>query len=122
MGQVKALVDSNILIDFLQGNEAASDELDKYDDAAISRITWIEVLVGAKSETEARLREKLLAQFTVVELDARVARAAVELRQLLRLKLADSIIFASARLNGALLVTRNYRDFSRKEPDVRIPY
>jgi len=119
---MRALIDSNILIDFLEGNEAASDELDKYDNATISRITWIEVFVGARSEAEARLREKLLAEFAVVELDARIARAAVQLRREMRLKLPDAIILASARVNQFLLVTRNHRDFSRKEPDIRIPY
>jgi len=122
MEQVKALFDSNILIDFLQGNEAACIELERYQDVAISRITWIEVLIGARNETESRLREKLLAEFVIVELDARVARETIELRRTLRLKLPDAIILASARIHEATLVTRNYRDFPRKEPGIRIPY
>jgi predicted nucleic acid-binding protein len=122
MGQVKALLDSNILIDFLQGNEAAREELDSYDVVSISRITWIEILIGAKTEAESKLREKLLAEFAIVELDARVGRLAVQLRRDLRLKLPDAIILASARSNGFLFVTRNHRDFPRKEPDIRIPY
>lgn len=122
MGPVKALFDSNILIDFLQGIDAARVELERYEYVAISRITWMEVMVGTKNETEKRLREKLLAEFVMVELDARVARVAIRLRQDLRLKLPDAIILASARVNGIILVTRNHRDFSRREADVRIPY
>jgi predicted nucleic acid-binding protein len=122
MDRVKALFDSNILVDFLQGNAAAKAELGKYEVAAISRITWMEVLIGARHEAENRLREKLLAEFDLVELDGRVARAAIEIRRKLRLKLPDAIILASARMSGSVLVTRNHRDFPRDEPDVRIPY
>jgi predicted nucleic acid-binding protein len=44
------------------------------------------------------------------------------LRREIRLKLPDAIILASARANGLLLVTRNHRDFPRKDSDIRIPY
>ena len=43
---VKALLDTNILIDFLRGLPAARDELNRYEDKAISVITWMEVMVG----------------------------------------------------------------------------
>ncbi len=83
----------------------------------ISRITWMEVLVGAPSEDLRKMREDFL-----VELDERVARDAIGLRQERRLKLPDAIIRASACLNDALLVTRNTKDFPAYEPGVRIPY
>ena len=51
-----------------------------------------------------------------------VAREAITLRQEYKLKLPDAIIWASARLNNALLITRNTRDFDRGEPGIRIPY
>jgi predicted nucleic acid-binding protein len=55
----------------------------------ISRITWMEVLVGAPSE-DLRL-EDFLSQFSIVELNERVARDAIGLRQERRLKLPDAI-------------------------------
>jgi predicted nucleic acid-binding protein len=122
MGQVKALFDSNILIDFLQGNDSARTELDRYDDVAISRITWMEVLIGAQDDAEARLRQTFLDEFQLVELEAQVAREAIELRKTRRLKLPDAIILASARVRGAILVTRNHRDFADDPAEVRIPY
>ncbi len=51
-----------------------------------------------------------------------VAREAVALRKASRLKLPDALILATARVHGLLLVTRNHRDFSPSEPDVRVPY
>ena len=44
---VKALFDTNILIDYLRGIPAAREELDRYETRAISVITWMEVLTGA---------------------------------------------------------------------------
>ncbi len=119
---MKALFDSNVLIDFLQGNEAARTELNLYPSVVISRITWMEVLIGAQTVAEERLRLKFLAEFETVELNAAIAQEAVKLRRRLRLKLPDAIILASARVSESILVTRNHRDFSRNDPAVRIPY
>ena len=80
------------------------------------------VLVGAPTDTLRRIREDFLRQFAVIELDEAVAREAIMLRQEYKLKLPDAIIWASARLNNALLITRNARDFDRGEPGIRIPY
>jgi predicted nucleic acid-binding protein len=122
MGPVKALFDSNILIDFLAGKEAAGIELNQYNETAISRITWMEILVGARSEAETELRKSFLAEFVLVELDEKIAREAIDLRKRLRLKLPDAIILASARVSESTLVTRNHRDFPAREPGIRIPY
>ncbi|MFP3560880.1 VapC toxin family PIN domain ribonuclease, partial [Paraburkholderia sp. SIMBA_049] len=50
---VKALFDTNILIDYLGGVGGAKKELARYEYRAISIITWMEVLVGATPEDEA---------------------------------------------------------------------
>jgi predicted nucleic acid-binding protein len=55
-------------------------------------------------------------------LDETVAREAIAVRQKYKLKIPDAIIWASARLNNALLVTRNTKDFNRSDPGIRIPY
>ena len=114
--------DSDVLIDYFDGIATAGEELSHYDRDLISRITWMEVLVGAPTDTLRRIREDFLRQFAVIELDEAVAREAITLRQEYKLKLPDAIIWASARLNNALLITRNARDFDRGEPGVRIPY
>lgn len=41
---VKVIFDTNILIDHFDGIQSASDELARYEDAAISTITWSEVM------------------------------------------------------------------------------
>jgi hypothetical protein len=118
---VSALFDTSILIDNIRGVDAAFAELSRYDDRAVSIVTVIEILVGTALETEARERA-LLAEFSVVPLDEAVAEEAARLRRAYRMKLPDAIIWASARCNGRLLVTRNTKDFPAGDPGVRYPY
>lgn len=118
---VKALFDTNILIDFLNGVEEARAELANYDDSAISIISWMEVMVGASDQ--ARDGTKVfLSSFQLIGLDEPVAEAAVTLRRSHRIKLPDAIVWASAHVNGRLLITRNERDFPTSDPGVRSPY
>jgi predicted nucleic acid-binding protein len=118
---VRALLDTNILIDYLKGIDQAKVEIGRYDDAAISVITWMEVMIGAANEQIQDCRD-FLARFTLIGMDEAVAEAAVSLRRQHRIKLPDAIVWASARSQGRLLVTRNTRDFPTDDPGVRAPY
>ena len=117
-----ASFDSNILIDALNGSFRAEVELESVDDRWISRVTWIEVMSRVDPVTLPRT-ESLLAGFLIDELDIPIAARAAELRNATRrLKLADSVILASAQVHGRVLVTRNTKDFPANMPGVRIPY
>lgn len=118
---VKALFDTNILIDYLNAAPEARDELGRHDDPAISIVTWMEVLVGAPPETEAATRV-FLDGFTLVELDGDVAARAVSLRRAHRMKLPDAVIWATAQIHSMLLVTRNTKDYPANDPGIRVPY
>ncbi len=118
---VKALFDTNILIDYLNGVEAARQEIALYEDHAISLISWMEVMAGVPP-VHATATEAFLARFHRVEVDQAVAVAAVELRREHRLKLPDAIVWASARTRGFLLVTRDTKDMPANYPGIRNPY
>jgi predicted nucleic acid-binding protein len=118
---VKALLDTNILIDYLRGIPAARDELNYYENKVISVITWMEVMAGTKASTEAQTRD-FFGGFGLVELDEEVAERAVVLRWEHRIKLPDAIVWASAQVNGMLLVTRDEQGFPPADPGVRVPY
>jgi predicted nucleic acid-binding protein len=118
---VKALFDTNVLIDHLRGVPAARDELARYQDKAISVVTWMEVLVGASPATVQATR-RWLDGFTLIGVDGAVAERAVALRKAHRMKLPDAIVWASAQVHAMLLVTRDTRDFPRDDPGIRIPY
>jgi predicted nucleic acid-binding protein len=116
------LLDSNILIDFLAGHDPAHRYVTDVEDAAISMITWMEVIVGAANPAEEAVIRSFLAAFEVLAVDTAVAEEAVALRRARRLKLPDAIIFATARVHGRTLVTRNTRDFPAGEAGVFVPY
>ncbi len=118
---MKALFDTNILIDYLNGIEASLRELSKHDERLISPISWMEVMVGTLQEEEADVRA-FLSTFRQVSIDSEVAEEAVVARRTIGLKLPDAIIWASARVSDALLVTRKDRDFPADHPGVRNPY
>ncbi|WP_186025038.1 type II toxin-antitoxin system VapC family toxin [Burkholderia gladioli] len=118
---VKALFDTNILIDYLNGVGAAKKELARYEYRAISAITWMEVLVGASDEEDAAIRA-WLDIFDVVAVDSAIANRAVEIRKAKKIRLPDAIVWASAQVHSLLLVSRNTKDFPADEPGVRVPY
>lgn len=117
-----ALIDTNVLIDYLAGIEAARDELSRHTDPAISAITWMEVMVGAADDRESARLRWFLSGFTRVPIDDEVSELAVAIRREHRLRLPDAIIWASARHAGRVLVTRNTKDFPADHPGVRVPY
>ena len=113
--------DSNIVIDWLNDSQAATNELARYPRHRISRIVWTEVLAGESLERRDLIRQ-IIAPFEIVELDSRIALAAADLRYRLRIKLLDAYIFATAQVSGSILVTRNTKDFSAQMPGIRVPY
>ncbi|MGK0189485.1 MAG: putative nucleic acid-binding protein [Verrucomicrobiales bacterium] len=119
---MKALIDSDVLIDYLQGEPQAKAEINRYDDALYSVVSWMEVMCGANSDGDRRAAIALFQSMERVELSIEVARKAVSERKALRLKLPDAIVLASADCEGCILVTRNSSDFDRNDPRVRIPY
>jgi predicted nucleic acid-binding protein len=88
----------------------------------ISIVTWMEVQAGARSAEEADVIDMFLRDFRVVDVTRAIAREAVEIRQTSRIRLPDALIWAAARHESALLVTRNTKDFPADEPGIRIPY
>jgi predicted nucleic acid-binding protein len=119
---LKALFDTSILVECLAGVPAAGEEVDRYEQIFVSRIVWIEFLTGAKTAEVEFRRRSFLDEFSMLEIDEAVGTECVLVRQRTRLKLPDAILLATARVHGLLLVTRNSRDFSRHDPDIRIPY
>jgi len=119
---VRALLDTNVLVDYLNGVEAARTELALHRKPLISLVTWMEILVGARNPVEAERLRAFLSGFQHVPIDDAVSEVAVEIRRQHRIRLPDAIIRASARSREALLVTRNTKDFAPSDPGVRVPY
>jgi len=116
-----ALFDTAILIDFLNGMREARREIDRYTDRAISLITWMEVMAGTKPDEE-QVTALFLGTFVNLPVTDAVARQAVRIRKLKKLKLPDAIILATAQVEKRILVTRNTRDFKEDGVSVVTPY
>ena len=99
----------------------AKAEIMRYARHRISRIVWTEIMAGEPIEKRDIVRD-LISAFDVVEVDARIAMAAADIRYRMRMKLMDAYILATAQVNGAILITRNTRDFPAEMPGIRMPY
>jgi len=119
---MKAVFDSDVLIDYLQGLGKARAELARYTIKQVSIISWMEILAGADTPEEQSACRAFLDGFIVQPVTAEVAEEAVRIRQRARIRLPDAIVWATARTEGALLVTRNTKDFPKGDPGVRVPY
>ena len=120
--ELNPLLDSDILLDFLDGHTSAAREIARYRECCISIISWMEVLAGARTEADEDIRRGFLAHFRIVPLTPEVAEEAVRLRRQHRLKLPDAIIWASALNENCVLVSRNTKDFPANQVGIRFPY
>jgi predicted nucleic acid-binding protein len=118
---VKAVFDTNILIDFLNGHEPARQEVRRYSEKGISSITWMEVMAGTTDKTEDACRA-LLGIFERLDLTPSIAERAVLLRRQSRVKLPDAVILATAQTASSTLITRNTRDFPVGTRGIFVPY
>lgn len=122
---MKAVFDTNILIDQLNGVAQAAAVWAAYVDRVINRVTCMEVLAGAStSMQEEQDARALLGSFRIVELDAVLAESVVTLRKAhhKKIKLPDAIIYATAKREACSLITRNTKDFGSAAGDVIEPY
>jgi len=119
---VKALIDSDVLLDFLDGFAPAGEELARYRQRCVSIISWMELMVGAKTPAEEETRREFLTHFLVLPLTSEVAEETMVLRRKHRLKLPDAVILATAITENCLLVSRNRKHFPANQPNVRFPY
>lgn len=117
---MNALVDTNVLIDYLQGRPEAADELARYREVLVSAISVAELSVGATTPARSRAVDALVRGCRVVAIDEAIARDAGALRREGGLRLPDALVYACARVEGALLVTRD-DGFPSDAPDVRMP-
>lgn len=105
---MRAAFDTNIVIDRLQGHPVAKALTDSMDDAYISLVTHMEVMVGiSPNDGVSRANaERLFAIFEIVGIDE-VSDLAVRTRQDTKDKLPDAIIHATALKLGIPLYTRD---------------
>lgn len=117
-----AVFDTNILIDLLNNRPEAADAIENgASHRAISLISWMEVMVGARKYHQEARTAALLSAFEIIEVSREIAERSVLLRAEHSMKLPDAIILASAMVRHCTLITRNTKDFAGISC-VKIPY
>jgi predicted nucleic acid-binding protein len=121
---MSTLVDTNILIDLLNGHPEARTYLRGLGQITISAITQYEVLAGCTETRGGQLKtaEMLLSVCNVIPVSADISSLAAQYqrKQKTKRKMADSLIEATAQENGLQLATRNPQDF--KHARTILPY
>lgn len=116
---LKYLLDTNILIYYLNGDGVAIDFVDKnLKNCAISSITYLEVLVYPyDEETDKKVRD-FLELFEIYGVEMDTINTAIQNYRKKKVKMADNIIGSTAKLHNLTLVTRNVEDFKNMELDI----
>ena len=111
------LVDTDVLIWNLRGNEKAARLLDRAHGLALSAVTYMELVQGMRDRRELQVLRQAMAFWsaTIIHIDEHIsARASflVEQHALAHaLQLADALIAATALERGLDLVTGNDKHY-----------
>lgn len=114
------LLDTNILIDILKGHEQTQQKLTSLNDSlseplAISSITAMELVYGARNKTEVQRLEKFMQLFQMVHLTEVISARALKLitryAKSHTLDIPDALIAATVLENQSRLFTYNQKDF-----------
>jgi toxin FitB len=106
------LLDSNLVIYATQSHYAYLLPLLHASDCYISEITKLEVLGyhGFDTITKQNMHD-LFETLQIIPINSAIIDKAIEIRQLRKMAIGDSIIAATALLNRCELLTRNVTDF-----------
>lgn len=111
------LVDTDVLIWYLRGNERAAEALERLLQFNISVVTYKELVQGMRSKQELRVLRSTLAKWgTEVQMidEAISTRAMIYVEQHFHshsLRLADALIAATAVELGVPLLTANEKHY-----------
>jgi len=110
------LVDTDVLIDFLRGNDKAITFIDKFSSHIIlSPIVVAELYAGVKGANELSVLDNFVSFFRVVPIDSEIAKAGGlykrDFGKSHGVGLADAILAATADKENAELMTLNINHY-----------
>jgi predicted nucleic acid-binding protein len=117
-----AYLDTNILIGFFKGDQTVKAALVRFQPLKIPSAAYTEFLVGLKFAAQIEAADRVIsALFEIVQTDIDICHEAADLRRKMRLKLPDALIYATARIGGGVLITRDTKDFDPHAADIYVP-
>ena len=117
----KAVLDSNVIIDFSKGKFDINKLSDNYPYFFVSIISYVELLgYNFMNKKEQIIIENILKHIPIVNIDVTIADVAINYRKKNKIKLPDALILSTASIFGADLITSNVRDFINIEKKINI--
>lgn len=111
--QQMAVFDTNILIDLFNNRVEAANVIESAaTHRAISLMTWMEVMVGARRHGHEAKTAAVMGAFEIIDISRDIAERSVILRGKHGMKLPDAIILATAQSRDCPLISRNTKDFA----------
>ncbi len=103
----------------MNNDKTAIDFIDRhFEDASISSITYLEVLVFPYNADEDKKVRDFLELFTIYDIDKNIINIAIKTYRNKKVKMADNLIGATAKQHNLTLVTRNVDDFQNMNIDI----
>ena len=114
------LIDSNVLIDVSRGNEGAIKYVDRLAEPwAISQVTAMELVVGARDKRDLATIDGFLSLYPVVPLSSSIGTGAYRLLKTYAkshgLHVFDSLVAATAMEEALTLITLNRKHYQMLE-------
>ena len=112
------IIDTDVLIWYLRGNEKAYHEICAHIPFAVSAVTYMELIQGMKDKRELHLFHKCFRNMrvNVIQISASISIRAVHFVEDYALshsmELGDAIIAATALENDEILLTGNTKHYS----------
>ena len=111
------IIDTDVLIWYLRGNEKAKDIVEKNIPFSISVVTYIELIQGMKNKNEFKLFQKQILKWKtkIIQLDQEISsRAMFYIQEYFlshSMQLADALIAATVVQNSEILLTANEKHY-----------
>ena len=110
------ICDTDVVIEFLKGNEATNAVLKKENyDIALSAITIMELFYGALNKKELKKIKSSLSAYPILSINEEITEIAIDLVERYskshQLRIPDALIAATAIWYNLKLFTFNTKDF-----------
>ncbi len=111
------LIDTDVLIEYLKDNKRATELIDSLGSFSISSVTYMELIQGLRNQEELRKWKTFLKERHIqhILIDQEITAKAIfwmeEFFLSHHLRMADSLIAATANVYGLDLLTGNINDY-----------
>ena len=111
------LVDTDVLIWYMKGNQKAKNALDTLESLVLSAVNYMELVQGIRNKTELRVLQKFISQkrIEIVHISVEISQKALYFLEQFslshQLRMADALIAATASVTNTTLLTGNTKHY-----------